>query len=197
VSEPRESMHKPSANNQVRDYAVFLITAGVLAAIDQLTKYVVRTNLPRGQVFLPAFWLTQYARIVHWYNTGVTGGMFENMNMVFIIIVSVLIGILLIVYPSIVQGNRLLSIAMSLILGGGVGNLIDRLLYGHVTDFISIEYLGVFNLADVFIVVGASLLIYGLWQRERKSKNGTQSQDDNAEKPTVKSPSMLEDNQGE
>ena len=72
-------------------------------------------------------------------------------------------------------GQRLFCLAMSCILGGAVGNVIDRLLYGYVVDFLDFHYAGIhfpaFNVADSAITLGASLLILDELLRVRRSKS--------------------------
>jgi signal peptidase II len=63
-----------------------------------------------------------------------------------------------------------LRLALSLQLGGALGNLIDRITIGHVTDFISIGNFPVFNVADSAITVGVIILILGVWLQERREK---------------------------
>ncbi len=62
-------------------YLVLLPITGVIVLLDQWTKAIVRSNLALGEVWSPFNWLTPYARIVHWYNTGVAFGMFQDRNL--------------------------------------------------------------------------------------------------------------------
>ena len=68
------------------------------------------------------------------------------------------------------SGSRhvLFPVALGLLVGGSLSNLIDRVAHGHVTDFIDISHWPTFNLADTFIVIGVVLLIYGLWRLDRE-----------------------------
>jgi signal peptidase II len=71
------------------------------------------------------------------------------------------------------RGQRLFSAALALILGGALGNVIDRLLHGYVVDFLQVHYKSVyyfpaFNVADSAITVGAALLIVDEWRRSRR-----------------------------
>jgi signal peptidase II len=61
-------------------------------------------------------------------------------------------------------------IALSMQLGGAVGNLIDRLTIGHVTDFISVGNFAVFNVADASVTIGVGIMILGLWVQENKQR---------------------------
>jgi signal peptidase II len=123
-----------------------------------------------GEMWSPWNWLTPYARFVHWYNTGVAFGMFQNNNVLFAILVSIIAVIIIIYYPSLTEDDWFLRIALSLQLGGAIGNLIDRLTIGHVTDFISVGNFAVFNIADSCVTIGVGVMILGMWIQERKHK---------------------------
>ncbi|MBI1794850.1 MAG: signal peptidase II [Chloroflexi bacterium] len=147
--------------------------AGVVIALDQWTKWWVRANIPFQQSWLPDFlsWLSPYARIVHWSNSGAAFGSFQNGNSVFTVLAIVVIGAILYYYPRVEASDWTLRLAMSLQLGGAAGNLIDRLMAGKVTDFISIGNFAVFNLADSAISVGVVVLVLGVWVKERNAGN--------------------------
>ncbi len=145
--------------------------AGVSVALDQWTKWWVRESIPFGGQWLPEglLWLSPYARLVHWYNSGAAFGMFQNGNMVFTVLAFIVIGAILYYYPQ-VEDDWTLKLAMGLQLGGAVGNLIDRLMMGKVTDFISISVFPVFNIADASISIGVAVLLLGVWLKEREEK---------------------------
>ena len=115
-------------------------------------------------------WLSPYARIVHWYNTGAAFGLFKEGSMVFTVLAFIVIGLILYYYPQVEKVDWPLRIAMSMQLGGAIGNLADRLTIGHVTDFISVGKFAVFNVADASISVGAAILFIGIWVMERNEK---------------------------
>ena len=145
-------------------------TAGVLIALDQWTKAIVRQNLDLGEMWMPLEWLSPYARIVHWYNTGVAFGMFQDKNLLFSILALAISVFLIIFYPKLTEDDWFLRIALGMQLGGSLGNLIDRFTIGHVTDFISVGNFPVFNIADASISVGVAVMILGLWVEEKKEK---------------------------
>jgi signal peptidase II len=158
------------------------MTAGVVVGLDQWTKWLVRENLPYQGTWLPEqlSWLSPYARIVHWYNSGAAFGMFQDAGMVFTVLAFLVIGAILYYYPRVEPGDWTLRLAMGLQLGGALGNLTDRLTMGKVTDFISVGTFPVFNIADASISVGVVVLLLGVWSKERNDKlNGN----DNAELP--------------
>jgi signal peptidase II len=157
----------------VKKYWTIVIIAAAIVALDQWTKSLVRGNLPSGASWLPESlaWLSPYARIVHWHNTGAAFGMFQNASMALTVLAFLVIGVILYYYPRVERADWPLRLAMSMQLGGAVGNLIDRLRLGHVTDFISVGNFPVFNVADASISVGAAVLLLGVWMMERAEKS--------------------------
>jgi signal peptidase II len=155
-----------------RDYVLLLGVAGTILALDQWTKSVVRANLPFQAVWLPSWleWLSPYARIVHWNNTGAAFGSFQNGNLVFTGLAVVVILAILYYYPRVDPRDWSLRLAMGLQLGGAAGNLTDRLKMGRVTDFISVGSFPVFNVADSAITIGVGILLLGVWWRERQER---------------------------
>jgi signal peptidase II len=141
----------------------FLAALGVVVA-DQLTKLWIRSSLLEGQ----SLWEAGILSITRSSpNTGAAFGLFSGQSFV-LAIVAILGAVLLLTYALVIHHrfsplNNLLSwTALGLILGGIVGNLIDRLRFGGVTDFISIGWWPAFNIADSAIVVGAIFLACSL-----------------------------------
>ena len=163
--------------------------AGIVVALDQWTKWLVRENLPFTAQWLPGelAWLMPYARIVHWQNTGAAFGMFQNGSLVFTVLAFIVIGVILFYYPKIESEGWLFRLALSLQLAGAVGNLIDRLTQGgKVTDFISVGTFPVFNIADSAISIGTAALILGVWLSERAEKRArADSEEQGAGEQTV------------
>ena len=159
-------------NQKVKDYLILIGVAGIVIALDQWTKWLVRENIEFGGQWLPEWlsWLSPYARIVHWYNSGAAFGMFQNGNLVFTILAFVVIIAIIYYYPRVEMEDWSLKFAMGLQLGGAAGNLVDRLLVGKVTDFISIGAFPVFNVADSSITIGVIVLLLGVWLKERNEK---------------------------
>ncbi len=159
-------------NQKVKDYLILFGVAGALIALDQWTKWLVRENIEFGGQWLPdgLTWLYPYARIVHWYNSGAAFGMFQNGNLVFTVLAFVVIGAIVYYFPRVEAEDWTLKVAMGLQLAGAAGNLIDRLLSGKVTDFISISVFPVFNIADASISIGVAVLLLGVWLKERQEK---------------------------
>ncbi len=137
-----------------RDWVLFLTLAPVVAA-DQITKYFVRTNLllgeswPREGIF----------RLTHGTNSGSVFGLFPNQTLLLILASVVAIGFLVYFYRTHAFPSPMARVAIGLLLGGALGNLIDRLRVGTVVDFIDLGWWHLFNLADSSIVVGIVLLV--------------------------------------
>jgi signal peptidase II len=169
-------------NSKVKDYLILFGVAGIVIALDQWTKWLVRENIEFGGMWLPEsmMWLSPYARIVHWYNSGAAFGMFQNGNLVFTVLAFIVIGAIIYYFPHVESEDWTLKVAMGLQLAGASGNLLDRLMMGKVTDFISVGVFPVFNIADASISVGVAVLLLGVWLKERqerlaKAKEGNNS----------------------
>jgi signal peptidase II len=164
--------------SKIKEYLVLFGVAGVIVALDQWTKWLVRENIEFGGQWLPEWlaWLNPYARFVHWYNSGAAFGMFQNGNLVFTILAFVVIAAIIYYYPFVQHEDWTLKVAMGLQLAGAVGNLIDRLMMGKVTDFISVGAFPVFNIADASITVGVIVLLFGVWWKERNEKAASSQQ---------------------
>lgn len=158
----------------IRNYGYLILIAGVIIGLDQWTKWLVKTDLPNpGEFWSPWPWLTPYARIVHWTNTGAAFGMFQGFGDVFTILAIVVALAILYYFPQVPSSEWPLRLAMGMQFGGAVGNLIDRLIQGYVTDFISVGNFAVFNVADASISVGVVVLIVGVWIREQAQKRAS------------------------
>ncbi len=154
------------------DYFMLFGMAIVIIALDQWTKWLVRTNIELNQqMWAPWPWLIPYARIVNTTNTGAAFGMLQGFGGVFTVLAIIVILAILYYFPRIEHEDWPLRAAMGLQLGGALGNLIDRILQGHVTDFISIGRFAVFNIADASISLGVAVLIIGVWIKERQEKD--------------------------
>jgi len=180
----------------IKDYISLFAIAGAVVLLDQWTKSLVRTNLEIGERWAPWPWLLPYVRIIHWRNTGAAFGIFQNWGDVFMVLaIIVSIGII-VYYPRVPAGHWPLRIAMGLQLGGAVGNLIDRLTLGHVTDYVSVLNFAVFNVADACITIGVGILILGIWIEDRKVKRAASSSSTEPP-PEVEGEGLIEERRGE
>ncbi len=158
---------EPVLRKYLRDYGYLLSLAALIITLDQWTKALVRSNLDFEEIWSPWHWLLPYARIVHWKNTGAAFGMFQGFGGVFTVLAVVVALAILYYFPQVPRQDWTLRLAMGMQLSGALGNLIDRLTQGYVTDFISIGTFPVFNVADSSISIGTAILILGMWYRER------------------------------
>lgn len=158
-------------------YFPLVLLASLIIALDQWTKWLVREHIPFGGSWLPQGWdwLSPYARIVNWSNTGAAFGMFQNGNTVFSILAVIVIIVIFYYYPQVERTDWPLRVAMGMQMAGAAGNLIDRLIQGTVTDFLSVGTFPVWNVADASITVGVAVLLLGVWIKERAEKRNHQS----------------------
>jgi signal peptidase II len=152
------------------DYVILVVIASIIVLLDQWTKNLVRTLIPFGGSWSPWPWLEPYARIVHWQNTGAAFGIFQGFGLIFTVLAFIVAIAILYYFPRIPRSEWAIRVAMIMQLGGAVGNLIDRLTQGTVTDFVSLGTFAVFNVADASISVGTAILILAVWISERKQK---------------------------
>ena len=136
---------------------LWAIIVAVLFVLDQITKTYVKTNLPLGQsneIIKDFFYFT------HVENTGAAFGILKN-GRYFFIVLTIIISLVLI-YIIVKNKSAFLRLSISIVLGGALGNFMDRLLYGKVTDFFDFYIFGydypVFNVADACINIGTILL---------------------------------------
>jgi signal peptidase II len=160
------------------DYAVLILVAVIIVTSDQLAKVWVRANVPLGGDWLPnrLAWLMPFARIRFWYNSGAAFGIFANGNFVFMILAIIVAGAILYYFPRVSRKDWWLRLALMLQFSGAVGNLTDRIQFGHVTDFISVGNFAIFNIADASISVGVVVLILGVWITEMTDKRRAATQ---------------------
>ncbi|MDH5507192.1 MAG: signal peptidase II [Anaerolineae bacterium] len=154
----------------MNSYAGLLFLAGAVIWLDQWTKALVRSQLSLSETWMPLEWLAPYARIVHWRNRGAAFGMFQEAGGIFTVLAVVVAGIIIYYYPRVPKKDWLFRLALALQLGGALGNLIDRISFGYVTDFLSVGNFPVFNVADSSISVGVGLLLLGSWLSDRAEK---------------------------
>lgn len=149
--------------------ALSLVIAGLVVVIDQVIKYFVAMYLPQAGVVtaIPHLLDLNYVE-----NPGVAFGMFENMRWIFVALTSVIIVILLYIIIFKKIKSKIFLISSALIIGGGIGNLIDRVLYGYVIDYLQLSFFSpVCNFADYAVTVGTVLLvIYLLFMSDSSKK---------------------------
>lgn len=164
---------------------VGLIAFVVSLSVDLFSKYLVETHLHFGdkrEVIEGFFYLT------HVRNPGAAFGLFATspaaFRLTFFIGISIVaIGIIVSFFRKLAPGDRLSALALGSILGGAIGNLVDRIRYGEVVDFLHFRlWKGYswpdFNFADSFIVVGVALLVLELLATEGSGEADSESREE-------------------
>jgi signal peptidase II len=165
-------------NPTLRRWLRLLIIVVLVLALDQLTKRLIVTDLLLGETRRPIPFLSPFFQITRSHNTGAAFGFLAQAGDVFLVVAIVVVGVMLYLYPRIPDDNRLARIASGFIMGGALGNVIDRIQYGYVVDFIHYQIPGlisnVSNLADHAIVLGVILFFIASWRDERVKKVQTE-----------------------
>lgn len=138
--------------------AIPILIAALVVLVDQLSKLPIETTLPLHSSWAPLAAYGHLLRFTHVSNTGAAFGLFPGASQIFTLIAVVVTLVITVYNYSLPRGYRLLRLGLGLQVGGALGNLIDRLRLGHVTDFLDVGPLPVFNLADVSIVTGVVVL---------------------------------------
>lgn len=141
----------------------------ILVLIDQIIKVVV-SNMKNNIVIIKNFFSLTYVE-----NTGAAFSILESKR-IFLIIIA--IGALYLIYKFLIKDKKLTTpetLIYSLLIGGIVGNLIDRIIYGYVIDYLEFilfnHYMPIFNFADICIVIGTILFLFETIKEDKKCKN--------------------------
>jgi signal peptidase II len=143
---------------------IALVAVAVAAvAADQLTKHIVSSKLALDEevdVIGPF-------SIHHVQNSGIAFGLFASATAIVILLTGIAIAWMLVFFARSGARHPVLPVALGLVIGGSVSNLVDRVRLGHVTDFLDLRYWPAFNLADSFIVIGVAILLLALVAADR------------------------------
>jgi signal peptidase II len=161
---PLSSVERPLGASWPHWLALVIVVAAAVAA-DQLTKWTVTSTLTLGD----AVPVGGPFAIHHVRNTGIAFGLFSDSTSAVIVVTAAAVGAMLIFFARSARRHALLPVALGLVLGGSVSNLLDRVRSGYVTDFLDIDYWPAFNLADTFITVGVALLFVSFVAADRTS----------------------------
>lgn len=161
----------------MRQLLPYATIAAVAVAIDQWIKYLVESHLVMHEMVE----LIPFLALYRTYNIGVAFSMFSSSGDTVLIIVSlVVIAFMLYLASKSTREQWVARVGFALVVGGAIGNVIDRAVFGHVIDYIlfhtPVWSFAVFNLADAFITVGAGLVLLDEflgWRRQR-AKDGAQ-----------------------
>jgi len=159
------------------------VIAVLILVADQISKYLVMAHLELGESWAPVPALERWFIFRYATNTGVAFGLFPDMGFLFMVIALAVAVIIVLYYRHLPQGQCLVRISLGLQLGGALGNLLDRVRLGRVTDFIDFRIWPVFNVADMAIVAGVSILAFSLlredWlEQKRRSEEGIEGKKD-------------------
>ena len=138
-----------------------VILIAVIAAViglDQLTKWLTVVNLAEYESF--PLW-QDVLHFTYVKNTGMAFGMLKDHRWVFMVFSTIAIVALIVYLLCFRPESRWMQVSMAMIIGGGIGNMIDRIFLGYVVDFIDFTLINfaVFNVADSFVCIGAGIMI--------------------------------------
>lgn len=150
----------------VLDLSVLAIIFFLILA-DQAIKFLVVSLMELGES-IPVF--SGIFHITYIENPGAAFGLFANQRLVFIVAGILVIAASCLMYRRLMSEKAIIRWGVALLLGGAVGNLIDRLRIGGVIDFLDFRIWPVFNIADIGICVGVALLMYALIYDTEKEK---------------------------
>ena len=153
-------------------YAVFAVLGLGLLGLDQWFKHWITVNLPLGETmpFLPGF---MQLRTVH--NYGAAWSSFSGMRWLLVAVTCCIVAAVAVLLARRVVRNPLGVAACTMIISGGIGNIVDRVRLGYVVDMFNLLFMEypVFNVADIFVVCGAVLgAVYYMWFYEKYDKKG-------------------------
>ncbi len=146
--------------NQTRANLVLFGLAAFVTALDQATKIWIRRTLLPFQSMVPVDWLEPYVIFTRVENPGAAFGLGQEYGTFLVIAAFFAVGLIVLYFRRFAHESWLLRVALGLQLGGALGNLIDRLAIGAVTDFINLGWFPIFNVADSAITVGSVMLAY-------------------------------------
>lgn len=154
-------------SRNARRWLLLILIAGAIVLIDQVSKSAVLASYLPGQNFAPIPALVPFFQITPSMNTGSAFGFLPQAGDIFLLLAGAIIIGLFFFYPRIDDKAWLTRIGIALVVGGALGNAIDRLTRGAVVDFIHYQIPGVIsnvsNLADHAIVIGVALILIDSW----------------------------------
>jgi signal peptidase II len=158
----------------LKRWGLLIVIAGTVLLLDQSFKQLVIKNLSLGKSWIPIPALESFIQITRSHNTGAAFGMFPFASDIFLILAFVTIAAFIISYPRLPSHAWLSRISIALISGGALSNALDRLLFGHVVDYVHVQVTStlsnVSNFADHAISVGVVLLLIDQWRAEQREK---------------------------
>jgi signal peptidase II len=163
--QPVSSAEQPMGAGATQ-WLVLALVAGAAVVADQLTKQVVGRTLALGE----SVDIAGPFQIHHVQNSGIAFGLFASRTSIVIGVTAVAVCAMLVFFARSGRRHPVLPVALGLVLGGSIANLVDRVRLGHVTDFLDFVAWPAFNLADTFIVVGVAILFGALVLGDRSHR---------------------------
>jgi len=143
--------------------------------LDRLTKRWVVANLPFEQSVAPIPALDGWLNFTFIHNTGAAFGMFPQLGYFYATVATVVVVCLVIYYDRLPVQHFWVRVAVGLIAGGALGNLVDRFITGYVVDFVHIPYFAIINAADAAVSVGVAILGGYMMFSEEERRSATPS----------------------
>ena len=145
---------------------LFAVLAALVVVLDQITKAVIRGQLDLRDRHEVTSWFS----ISRVNNEGIAFGLFPGRQGAIAVLTVVALSAIAIALAGLVSRNPMVAAGAGLLVGGSLGNLIDRLAHGAVTDFIDLARWPAFNIADCGITIGAVLIVLGLMADDREGE---------------------------
>lgn len=145
---------------------MYFIIIAIIIFLDQLVKYLIQANMELNNT-LPI--VRDFFHLTYIHNTGAAFSILEGKTEILIILPS-LLTLLLIAYVLKKRKSEhwVMLLSLSLIIAGGIGNLIDRISYGYVVDYLDFRVFPIFNVADIAVSCGCALLLIYMFFIEAK-----------------------------
>ena len=165
------SVAERSMGAERRQWIGLAVVAMAAVFADQLTKHVVASNVTLDS----SVGVVGPFSITHVQNSGIAFGLFSSATAVVIVLTTVAVAWMLLFFARSGARHPALPVALGLLIGGSVSNLVDRVRLGYVTDFLDLRWWPAVNLADASIVVGVAVLLGSLLLADRNPRRRADS----------------------
>ena len=153
--------HEQLPTRTMSESLLFLISI-IIIFIDQITKFLINTSLQLKQ---SSALIKNFFHLTYIHNFGAGFGILQQQKWSLVFISIVVIGVIFYYFDRIKEKEILLQVLVGFTLGGTIGNLIDRIVYGFGIDFLDFRIWPIFNFADSFVTIGIIGLIIYLWKK--------------------------------
>lgn len=176
-------------------WAVLISSAAIVLTIDQITKALIIASLSIGETWVPFPALADFFVVTRSANTGAALGILPQGGNFFLLIAIIMALGVVVFYPRMTGRRWLERIALGMLLGGALGNAVDRIRLGYVVDFVHLQLKplisNVSNIADHSIVIGVVLLLIIQWWDGRNAAKATDQADQADQNGTLTKPDKL------